>query len=56
MNIAYDEGYEAFRKGLMLTDNPFQGESERKQQWDAGWEDAKIEADLKQRSICRDEP
>ncbi|NUQ65597.1 MAG: hypothetical protein HUU20_24270 [Pirellulales bacterium] len=56
MNNAYDEGFQAFRQGLVLADNPYQGENEKKRQWDAGWEDAKIETDLKKRSICADKP
>lgn len=54
MNDAYHEGQEAFRKGLTVDANPYKGQADGERQWDEGWEDAKIEADLRRRSICSD--
>jgi hypothetical protein len=51
MNDAYQEGYDAFKKRLAPSDNPYKEEVE-KQQWDEGWEDAKMDTDLNRRSIC----
>ena len=51
---AHQEGYDAFNKGLTLADNPYPKDAEKRKGWDAGWEDAKIEADLKRRSICEE--
>jgi hypothetical protein len=51
MTDAYKEGYDAFKKRLSQTDNPSKEEAER-QQWEEGWEDAKMDADLNRRSIC----
>lgn len=51
MNDAYREGYDAFYQAASLDANPYQSETEKKR-WDDGWEDAKMEADLKTRSIC----
>jgi len=56
MDDVYQEGYDAFVKGLALDDNPYGQEAEKKKAWEAGWEDAKIGADLKRRSICSGEP
>ena len=55
MDDAYQEGYDAFVKGLALEANPYGQEAEKKKAWEAGWEDAKIDADLKRRSICSEE-
>jgi len=41
---------------LALDDNPYEQEADKKKAWEAGWEDAKIDADLKKRSICSGEP
>lgn len=54
MNAAYAEGQEAFRKGLTLEANPYQGQPEKSRKWEEGWEDAKIDADNKRRSVCSD--
>ena len=51
MNDAYREGYDAFKKRVSQDDNPYKAEVE-KQKWDEGWEDAKMDADVKRRSIC----
>jgi ribosome modulation factor len=51
MNDAYQAGYDAFKKRLPQDDNPFADEAER-QQWDEGWEEGKMDADLHRRSIC----
>jgi hypothetical protein len=52
MNDAYQDGYAAFAKVVSLDANPYRGDAEREKRWDDGWEDAKMEADLKRRSIC----
>ena len=54
MNDAYEEGREAYRKGLPVDANPYKGQAEKEQKWDEGWEDVKIDADLNRRSICAD--
>ncbi len=54
MNDAYNEGQEAFRKGLIVDANPYKGRAEDEKKWEEGWEDAKIDADLNRRSICSD--
>jgi hypothetical protein len=54
MDDAHNEGQEAFRKGLTVDANPYKGQAENEKKWEEGWEDAKIEADLKRRSICSD--
>ena len=51
MNNVYLEGYDAFKKRLPQSDNPYKEEAE-KQQWDDGWEEAKMDTDLNRRSIC----
>jgi hypothetical protein len=41
---AYDQGYNAFKNGIPVRDNPFsRGESDW-QDWDEGWFDAKNSA------------
>ena len=55
MNDPYQEGREAFRKGLALAENPYREPPESRKKWEAGWEDAKIEADLSRRSICSEQ-
>jgi ribosome modulation factor len=55
MNDAYQDGYAAFGKGVSLDANPFRGDAEKEKRWDDGWEDAKMEAELKKRSICAGE-
>ena len=42
MNDPYNEGYEAFSKGLSPDDNPYREQPEDKKKWDEGWEDGKI--------------
>jgi hypothetical protein len=54
MHDAYEVGYDSFNTGLALSDNPYAGEAREANRWDTGWEDAKIEADLQQRSLCLD--
>ena len=52
MSDAYQEGYLAFKEGVPLEDNPYQQEADNRSKWDEGWEDAKIDGDLKRGSIC----
>jgi hypothetical protein len=52
MDDVHQEGYDAFNKGLTLADNPHKEDGEKRKSWEAGWEDAKIDADLQRRSIC----
>lgn len=54
MDNPYEQGQEAFRQGLAAEINPYKGQVEKQRAWDEGWEDAKIEADLKRRAICAD--
>jgi len=56
MSDAYQEGYDAYGKGLTLDDNPYAAEAQKQDRWNEGWEDAKLDVDLKQRSICQDKP
>jgi ribosome modulation factor len=55
MNDAYQDGYAAFGKAVSLDANPFRGDTEKEKLWDDGWEDAKMEAEVKRRSICSEE-
>jgi ribosome modulation factor len=45
MNNISLEGYYAFKQHLPQSDNPFKEEAE-KQQWENGWEEDKMDADL----------
>ena len=54
MNDAYEEGLGTFSKELPVDVNPYKGQVEKEKMWDDGWEDAKIDTTLKQRSICAD--
>jgi hypothetical protein len=54
MDKPYEQGQEAFRKGLVAEANPYKEQVEEQKAWQEGWEDAKIEADLKRRAICAD--
>jgi hypothetical protein len=54
MNDTYEEGCAAYRKELPVEANPYKGQVEKEQKWNDGWEDAKIDSALKQRSICSD--
>jgi hypothetical protein len=51
MNAVYLAGYHAFKKHLPQSDNPYTEEAE-KQQWDEGWEDAKMDADRNRPQPC----
>ncbi len=51
MNDAYREGHVAFEKRLPQSDNPYREET-AKQQWDEGWEDAKMDADISRPKPC----
>ncbi len=50
----YEQGHEAYLKGLAAEANPYKGQVEKQEAWEEGWEDAKIGAELKRRSICSD--
>ena len=54
MNDVYDEGREAYRSGSPADANPYKGQAEKEKKWDEGWEDAKIDAEMKRRTICSD--
>jgi ribosome modulation factor len=54
MGNPYEQGQEAFVKGLSADANPYKEQAENQKAWQEGWEDAKIEADLKRRAICAD--
>jgi hypothetical protein len=54
MSDAYQEGYNAFKEGSKLDENPHPTKTEQSRSWEEGWEDAKIEAGLQARSICAD--
>ena len=51
MSDTYQEGYDAFKKRLPQSDNPYK-EGNEKQQWDDGWEDAKMDADHNRPQPC----
>jgi ribosome modulation factor len=51
---AYEEGYDAFNKGCTLDDNPHDQDPVRQSAWIEGWEDAKIDGELKTRKVCSD--
>lgn len=55
MNDAYQDGYAAFGKAVSQDANPFRGDAEKEKRWDDGWEDAKIDAEVRRRSICTGE-
>ena len=55
MNNIYLEGYDAFKKHLPQGDNPYKEEAEQKQ-WDDGWEEAKMDADLNRPQPCHPRP
>jgi ribosome modulation factor len=52
MKNAFQEGYDAFQKGLKPENNPYSDQTEDKAQWEEGWEDAMMAADLKRPSPC----
>jgi hypothetical protein len=52
MSNAYEQGKQAFGKAVPLSENPHPAASQEKAEWETGWEDAKIEADLKRRAVC----
>jgi hypothetical protein len=54
MSDAYQDGQDAFQQGVNIDANPYQGQAGKEESWADGWEDAKLEADLKRRSICAD--
>ncbi|HUT10640.1 MAG TPA: hypothetical protein VMY42_09090 [Thermoguttaceae bacterium] len=54
MGDAYKEGYEASKKGAVQDANPYAEEAEKSQQWNEGWEDARIEGELDRNQICRE--
>jgi hypothetical protein len=54
MGNPYEQGQEAFLKGLTAGSNPHKEQAEKQRAWQEGWEDAKIEADLRRRDICAD--
>ena len=37
---AYDQGREAGEDGRLETDNPYDAEDDRHEEWSAGWHDA----------------
>ena len=55
MSDVYEEGYEAFGKGLTQGDNPHGGNSDRESRWNEGWEDAKIDLELKRSATCHED-
>lgn len=55
MEAAYQEGRNAFQKGLKLENNPYSETTERKKRWEEGWEEAMMEADLKRPTPCTGE-
>ncbi len=50
----YEEGYDAFNKGRTLDDSPYDQDADRQSDWSEGWEDAKIDNELKSRRVCTD--
>ena len=54
MNDVYKEGHGAYCNGLTAEANPYKGQAAKEEEWNEGWEDAKIDADLNRRSICAD--
>ena len=50
MSDPYQAGYQAFADTLPPEENPY--DDERREQWNEGWEDAKIDKDSQRRSIC----
>ena len=55
MQDAYQKGREAFQEGLKAEQNPHPERTESRKQWEEGWEEAMMEADLKRPSICTGE-
>ena len=55
MSDAYEDGYVAFGKAISSDANPFRGDAEKQKRWDDGWEDAKLDAEIRRRSICSGE-
>lgn len=51
---AYREGYDAFGRGAAMEENPYDEDGLKRDRWDEGWEDAKIDKDSQRRSICQE--
>ena len=51
MSETYQEGFQAFVDGMTLEDNPYD-DAVKREKWDEGWEDAKIDKDSQRRSVC----
>ena len=52
MADAYREGTDAYGRGIDPDANPYDEKSEEGKKWEEGWEDAKIDQDLKRTNVC----
>ncbi len=52
---AYDEGFNAFKKGMNVRENPFNRGDNEWQDWDEGWFDAQNSASSNNKEFAVDE-